>query len=82
MSLTRITTIIVVFIVLVLQLFIGYNLSMSTGMFFVFSFITFMVVNLCVSLFLRYNLHWVVEEWWGSLRRVISRGLRGLIRHR
>ena len=77
MSLTRFTTLIVV---LVLQLFIGYNLSMSTEMFFVFSFITFMVLNLCVSLFLRYNLHWVVEEWWGSLRELIYRGLQRLKR--
>ena len=77
MSLTRVTTLIVV---VVLQLFIGYNLSMSTELFFVFSFITFMVVNLCVSLFLRYNLHWVVEEWWGSLRELIYRGLQRLIR--
>ena len=75
MSLTRFTTLIVV---VVLQFFIGYNLSMSTELFFVFSFITFMVVNLCVSVFLRYNLHWIVEEW----LRVIYRGLQRLIRKR
>ena len=64
-----------------LQESLQYNYTMSFGLIILLSFVVLTVVNFCLSMFLRYNLHWIVEGWWVSLMGYISRGLQRLKRY-